>query len=186
MYAYEIKAKLLGRPICYAVETDYTRITVRYKTIIYRNDGDYTFLYKLMELGFLIESCTRKYLEVILPEGWKHFRISKEIELIVDKYGRNRLEINRKNKTSKLLRRFDYILNYFSTEKEGKKEEQLVAQITDAGRVIRTLHIDQFSFVGLKKEMMSEEAIIEHVNKAMEQIMNGSFPGWQDELAYWD
>lgn len=186
MHAYEIKAKLLGIPVCYAVTTDYTRITVRYKTTIYRNDGDYTFLYKLMELGFSIESCTRKYLEVILPEGWHHFRLNKEIEVIVDTYGRNRLEINRKQKTSKLLRRYDYILNYFATEKEGKKEEKLVAQITDAGHVIKTLHIDQFSFMDLKKEMMSEETIIDQVNKAMEEIMNDAFPNWQDELAYWD
>ena len=40
--------------------------------------------------------------------------------------------------------------------------------------------------MGLKKEMMSEEAIIDQVNKAMEQIMNEAFPNWQDELAYWD
>lgn len=183
MTVYETSAKLLGKPIVYVVEQKgEQRFAIRYKTRIFNKKSDIFFKNKLSDLGFLIENTYFNTVEVIIPEEWKHLKIDKHREIIVDEKDRVRLMIDSKQKTTELMRRFNIEIDMVVKRNPlGVIEEnpKITITVLDCDKLFKTLQI----------ELLEDHRIVDDSNKLnefIEEIVNELIPGWKSELMYWD
>ncbi|MFN4245863.1 MAG: hypothetical protein ACK4F9_06960 [Brevinematia bacterium] len=183
MNVYETTTKLLGKPVVYVLEQDgEQRFAIRYKTRVFNKKSDIFFKNKLSELGFLIETTYFNTVEVIIPEEWKHLKIDKHREIIIDEKDRTRVIIDSKQKTTELIRRFNIEINMLvKRNAEGVIEEnpRITVSILDCNKLIKTFDI----------ELLSDHEIVNdasRLNELVEDIVDQLMPGWKDELMYWD
>lgn len=183
------KFKIRGFAHVYTLPHENNRLGVCYKTSIFTNPQDPLFINKLTALGFQIISYYGKRIEVILPKGWTHIRVSKDMEFIMDAESRKRINLDTEKKTSQLLRRFDFTLDMISTiAKEGEdKQQALMGHILDAGEIIQSYPVNSLemqSFMHIHPQ--NDEELMETFKDAMGKIIAESYPEWQNELLYWN
>lgn len=160
-----------------------SRIGITYETGFYGNKKNPNFITTLTELGFTISKSTNSIVNAILPMDWKHIRLDKTREVIIDEFGRKRIEIDVKNKTSTLLQRFNFIFtvlrcgnNIIGVEYAILDRESPIEQ-----NIIREDEFEKYveTFAG------NEEKAIQTISLVLQETLDEKFPGWKDPLAYW-
>lgn len=181
--------KVLGKPLIYEItdENSAKYYFPKYKTEIFINRDDPYFIGKLEELGFKIIDMKKNKLKVYLPFHWLHLIDDKKEETVVDRRGRMRLKINRKEKTTQLIRRFDFGINLITSNNDGYQNlNSLDCFITDSGGVVASVPFPKNFIKDFEKSKMDIDELLELCKQSCASLLDTTVPGWLDEVNYWD
>ena len=159
-------------------------VEARYETIFFTEEVNDFFLCQLAELDFDILGHTKKYVKVLLPVGWFHIRIGKDCDYIMDEKQRTRIISYRKDKTSTILRRFDFTISI--EEIDTQDFPKIRGKVTDGGKEIEEYEVTEeeyteLMFISAEKSV----SILEQVKIMMGYIISSRYPDWTNPLAYW-
>jgi hypothetical protein len=179
--------KTLGRLHVCTREEDETKLCIRYETWIYNDNDDPEFIFKLGNIGFGLKSFTRNLITTYLPEGWVHLKMDKKQEVVIDDKGRKRILIDRVKRTSKILRRFDFVINIAGIGEGEDKKQAMIAYVMDAGSVLSEHPVNDKTFANLLQSANGDqEMLLEQLKQAMAIIIDEKYPDWRNELSYWE
>ena len=172
---------VLGKPeVVYVGDNMYG---TKYETKFYGNTLDGRFIDNLELLGFMIYKFYFNLIYVKLPIEWKHIRLDKHTEIIIDALGRKRIIIDTEKKTSQILTRYSYVLNILRTNSAVVHVEWTVF---DAGNALVTDSISPELYETILQGCgYNENVAIAHVVDVIEEGIALDFPYWKDEIAYW-
>lgn len=178
----KLAMKVKGVPSVYQNIHDEEAWDVRYQTKIFPIESD-NFINQLEAMGIEVKGYTQTSVNILLPHGWLHIQVSKEADAVYDNHGRQRIYVNRKEKYSRLLCRFDVDIELIKND----ANDQFIGiiSITDKGVSIWSQEFTNTDFI--EEEIDTEnEALLEYFMVQMNEIISDKHPEWRNPAMYWD